>query len=260
MPLLQFDALIALAGSEGPSDYFASLMLEHSGLLIAADDGARALLDRGYAPDILAGDLDSLPDEDLRALPAKTRIVRFSPDKDYTDGELSAALAVTRLLEIPAPKEDPQALYDAFMEVSDLSGLSFVFLNPWGIRPDHSLANLDLARLLALRGGEIYLTDGTSLARIIAGPFSSPALFSSELFRQAKKLDQNRDFQFSVLAMDDQVRGLTVRGLKWELNNKKMPRGRSLGIGNRARGSYPDEVFLSLEEGTVISFVYPAGL
>lgn len=260
MPPLHFDALIALAGSEGPSDYFTSLILKHSGLLVAADDGARALLDRGYAPDILAGDLDSLPDEDRGTLPEKTRIVSFSPDKDYTDGELAAALAVTRLLGIPVREEDPQALYTAFMEASDLSALTFVFLNPWGIRPDHSLANLALARLLALRGGEIYLTDGTSLARIIAGSFSSPALYSSELFRKAKKLDQNRDFQFSVLAMDDQVRGLTVRGLKWELNNKKLPRGRSLGIGNRALGSYPDQVFLSLEEGTVISFIYPAGL
>ena len=61
-----------------------------AGDVVAADGGARFLRRNGVVPDLLVGDFDSLPAEDVRALAdAGAELLRHPVRKDATDGELA---------------------------------------------------------------------------------------------------------------------------------------------------------------------------
>lgn len=265
MEEVTFDALIALAGSEGPFDHFTAWALDRSALLVAADGGSDCLLRRGYRPNLVAGDLDSLSAGSREILPAETILLEYPQDKDYTDGELATAAAV--LLAGGAHSDDRafsaqdggETLYRAF-KTTNLIGRSFIFLNHCGIRCDHALANIALARLLVVEGARVYMTDGTTLSRILIGPASIDRVFPASCFDRAREESPGQTFLFSALPLDDRVGGLTVTGLRWGLDRAELRRGRSLALSNRAEGPYPDQVSLELETGTVMLFTYPQGL
>ncbi len=265
MDKVTFDALIALAGSEGPCDHFSAWALERTQWLVAADGGSDSLLRRGYRPDLVIGDFDSISAEGEAALLAESLLLKYPEDKDYTDGELATAAAV--LLadgvrpddRIFLPGDGGEALYRAF-KTTNLIGKSFIFLNHWGVRSDHALSNIALARLLVVEGAQVYLTDGTSLARILTGPVSLDRVFPASCFDKARQEEAATSFLFSVLPLDDRVGGLTVSGLRWELDRAELRRGRSLALSNRAEGPYPDQVSLELETGSVMLFTFPKGL
>lgn len=265
MSSFTFHALIALAGSETCSDFFTSWMTSASPWILAADGGADSLLRLGLMPDYLVGDSDSLSREAEEALPAATVRIKLAGDKDYTDGELAAAAAVClscgRKLHDPrffAP--DGHALYKTFEEQTDLTGKSYAFLNYTGVRTDHVLANLALARLLVTRGATVFLTDGVTLGRIVQGPAAVKPVFPAECFDGARVEVPGKRFLFSVLPLDHEVDGLHLSGLKWGLDGVRLPMGRSLALSNRADGLYPDQVPAGLDSGTVLFYTFPEGL
>ncbi|HZK42005.1 MAG TPA: thiamine diphosphokinase [Clostridia bacterium] len=265
MSFPRIDALIALAGSKGPYDYFSRQLLESARTILAADGGACALTDLGYRPHMLVGDMDSLPAGYPLEGSGNEAIIRFPLDKDYTDGELATAAAI--LLAKGSNACDPvfktddggQALYRAFQETS-LAGLTLAYLNFAGYRYDHALANINLASLLAQRGAQVFLTDGTSLARLMTGPGKLEPVFPAWLFDVARQKSTGRSFHFSLLPLNDQVTGLTLKGLTWELDKVDLPPGRSLALSNRGSGLYPDQASLSLDKGTVMALTFPEGL
>lgn len=265
MAFPRIDALIALAGSRGPHDYFSRQLIESARHILAADGGASALADLGYRPHMLVGDMDSLPDGYQQGHPDKEDIVSFPLDKDYTDGELATAAAV--LLAGGSSARDPvfkkndggQSLYKAFQD-APLAGLTLAYLNFAGYRHDHALANINLAGLLAQRGAQVYLTDGTSLARLLTGPGQLEPVFPTRLFDEARQKSPERSFHFSLLPLSDQVTGLTLKGLTWELDEVDLSPGRSLALSNRGSGLYPDQASLSLDRGTVMALTFPEGL
>lgn len=104
MPFPGIDALIALAGSGGPFDYFSSPLLDSSTYVLAADGGVSALAALGHRPHMVVGDMDSLP-EGYREGVGEGAFIRFPVDKDYTDGELATAAAV--LLASGRSPKDP---------------------------------------------------------------------------------------------------------------------------------------------------------
>lgn len=265
MAFPRIDALIALAGSGGLFDYFASPLLDSSTHILAADGGVSALAALGHRPHMLVGDMDSLPATYGKEALGEGAFIRFPVDKDYTDGELATAAAVM-LASGRSPKDSlfreadgGQGLYSAFQK-TPLSGLTLAYLNFGGYRYDHFLANINLASLLAQRGAQVFLTDGTSLARILVGPARLSPVFDPTVFDRASQVAAGRPFQFSLLPLDDEVRGLTLAGLKWDLDRVDLTRGRSLTLSNRARGLYPDQVDLSLERGKVMALTFPEGL
>ena len=265
MSLLTFDALIALAGSGSKSDFFASWAISRSRKILAADGGADLLVELGFVPDYLVGDSDSISEKALNTMPAGTVRVELARDKDFTDGELATAAAVLlsqdRDLKGPAfSKPDGQALYAAFEKEGDLTGKSYAFLNYTGERVDHQLANIALARLLAIRGATVYLTDGITLGRIIKGPAAINPVFTADCFEGAQKNVPGKRFLFSAFPLDDEVDGLDLRGLKWDLDGVRLPMGRSLALSNRASGPYPMQVTARLKTGTVFFFTFPEDL
>ncbi len=263
MNTLRFDALIALAGDEGPFGYFMAPALQHTPHIVAADGGVAVVLKRDFVPQMVVGDGDSMSLEDRNQLKESTFLLSFPSDKDFTDGELATAAAV--LLSFGGDPllyggDGGHKLYQAFNAYCDLSGKSYLFLNYTGLRHDHQLANIALARLLAKRGAEVYLTDGTTMARIVTGPQSLDNVFLPHIFDQARQDMPATRFLFSAIALDDEVTDLSLFGLLWTLEKVKLPYGRSLALSNRAEGLYPDQVRAKILRGTVMFFTFPENL
>ena len=113
---------------DGPVLVFANGALDDSGwvapflarasAVLAADGGLRHLLPLGRRPDVLIGDLDSLPPGvDAETMAAQT--IRYPRDKDETDLELALLHAIGRY-----------------------SGREVLILGGFGGRVDHMLANV----------------------------------------------------------------------------------------------------------------------
>ncbi len=255
MAIQTFDAVIALAGQQAADDIFASLLLSQSKRLIAADGGADHIMTLGYTPHYVVGDFDSIEGGKKREFSKTTNILKFPTDKYHTDGELALSVAVLLALGKPIPSDEFD-LYDQFDRTEKLNGITLLFLNYFGSRHDHTLANIALSLLASRRGADVFLTDGTTLGRLVTGPAKRYPVFSSDYFSQAG----DRRFLFSAQPLDDVVEGLTLKGLQWELHDVKLPLTRSLALSNRSETNYPDCVNVQVDRGTLALFTFPEDL
>lgn len=80
---------IIFTGGEGPPPEKSRRLAEGAAIVVAADSGLAAAESAGLRPDWIIGDMDSLDDSGrLEKYPPK-RLLRYPPDKDYTDTELA---------------------------------------------------------------------------------------------------------------------------------------------------------------------------
>ncbi len=115
----------------------ASDLIRAGDLLIAADGGARVARKLGFTPQVLIGDLDSLPTREVKRLEAAgTRVIRYPVEKDETDLELALDFA----------------LGEGAGEI--------LILAPFGGRLDQTLGNLSLLNRDDLRGIQVRMDDG----------------------------------------------------------------------------------------------------
>jgi len=163
--------------------------------LIGADGGALHALELGLRPDVVVGDLDSLPPAIVDDLAERgTLIERYPVAKDKTDLEL----AIER------------AIRDGADEVVLVSAL--------GGRLDQTLSNL---LILAQQRWpiSIYLVEGDQVAQIIQGG-------------ESLCLDGPLGTTVSVLPLSPVVRGITYSGLKYPLENATLSMGSTRGVSN----------------------------
>ncbi|HHW94047.1 MAG TPA: thiamine diphosphokinase [Clostridiaceae bacterium] len=255
MSIVSFDAVVALAGRQASEDIFTSLLLSQATLIVAADGGADCVIRLGYVPNLVVGDFDSIEGGRKRLLHESTKKMVFSADKSHTDGELALAVAVLRSLGKKIPEEE-FALYAEFKACGDLTGMSLLFLNCFGSRQDHTLANIALAVLAARRGANVFMTDGMTLGRVIVGPRTLIPVFHRDYFVRAG----SRRFLFSAQPLDDRVSGLTIKGLRWELVDVSLPLTRALALSNYAHTNHPDNVRIDCRQGTLALFTFPETL
>ncbi len=165
--------------------------------VIAADAGMKHAEALGLLPELWVGDFDSAPDGLPDHLAGVTR-QGFPREKDKTDGELAADIAIER------------------------GATSLLFVGAFGgDRSDHEFLHLSLAIRLSEAGMPVALTSGTQEGYPL--PHGKLAL------------DYPQDTLFSILAFTDLTR-LSVQGAKWPLDHVEVPFGSSLTISNETRG------------------------
>jgi thiamine pyrophosphokinase len=190
--------------------------LEGADLLVAADAGASWLAEAGVTPDLLIGDLDSIPSDLLARLEAAgVPIERHASDKDASDAELAVDRAVA-------------AGADRVVVIGALGGE----------RLDHELANV---LLLADQTWPAALVDlnivrgGTQLRAVRGGG-------RLELGGRVGDL-------VTLLPLGGDARGVRTDGLRYPLHGEDLHVGRSRGLSNvveRAPAS------VSLDRGTLL--------
>ena len=191
--------------------------LDGADIVIAADGGAASLERIGFAPDVLVGDLDSIPDARLEELQRVVpEILRYPTRKDATDAELALGEALAR----------------GATEITVVGAFG-------GPRIDHELANVLLLAALSIRNREI---------RLLTELCEAWAVCNSERVFAAEPGDT-----VSLLPVGDKVAGVTTDGLEWKLDQAALTLGSTYTVSNAAASS---RVSVSVGTGTVILFHY----
>ncbi len=181
-----------LAAGDWLRDY-----LERAGAVIAADGGLRHLLALGRRPDVLIGDLDSLPpgvDGDTAAAFAGA-VLRYPRDKEETDLELALLYAVERY---------PDA------EVLIVGGA--------GGRLDHLLANVLILAHPRLLGRPVRFVDDRQSAWLVATGATTIAGAPGDVV--------------SLLPLGGPAHVAATGGLRWPLRDEWLAFGPARGVSN----------------------------
>lgn len=221
---------VDLPGLLRPDDYIVSL-----------DGGYDILRDQGVKPHLLLGDFDSIRSD----IPEESgiEILRFPPEKDYTDLELAF-----RILD---PANTPDLLV--------IGGL--------GGRLDQTVVNIQM--LVRYTDSIHEETSGDSVVVFEC----DPAYGSHRLYRQIELMDgRNRcfvihgdgarsaehriprehDSYLSMLPLTDTCSGVTLSGVRYPLENAVMERGASLGVSNEFRAEH---AVLRLRQGSLLVII-----
>lgn len=173
----------------------AARWLRADDYLIGADGGTRHCLELGRRPHAIIGDLDSLAPELVEQMAAQGVLFeRHRPDKDKTDLELALEFAIRQ------------------------GATEILLLGVLGDRLDQTVGNL----LLLARNGwpvPIYIAEESQLAEVLEG-------------EGTLELAAPAGSTVSVIALSDQVTGITYTGLVYPLDNFTLPLGSTRGMSN----------------------------
>jgi thiamine pyrophosphokinase len=173
----------------------AQSLLKEGDFWIAADGGSRHALACGRAPDVLIGDLDSLPDSARESLRRAGTKVRTHPsEKDETDLELAVWFS----------------LREGFSSILIVGGL--------GGRTDLIVANLSLLADPALREYDIRIDDGREEALCV---------------RESAVLLGATGDVVSLIPFGLAAEGVVTEGLQYPLREETLLPSRTRGVSNR---------------------------
>ncbi|TDO87820.1 thiamine diphosphokinase [Halanaerobium saccharolyticum] len=179
--------------------------------IIAVDGGANKVRNVNLLPDLIIGDLDSITKNNKEFYNKKRiEMIKYPVEKDQTDSEI----AVDYCLK---------------------NGLKELYLTAaLGGRIDQQLANLNLLE---------YIYQLNMKARIISKK-NEIALIDSK-----KQFINKEGFRLSLIPQTKAVRGLSIKGCKYNLESKNIERSKSRGISNLIES---DQAEVSLENGLLI--------
>jgi thiamine pyrophosphokinase len=188
-------AIIIAAGRFPEGDEWRR-WLRKGDVIIGADGGAAQAAAVGLLPDLIVGDMDSLPEEEQAALAARgCRFVVHPRAKDETDLELALTYA------------------------TEMGCREIVILGALGGRLDHTVANVLLLASPGLVGIRVRIVDGDQEALLVR---------SGEVVT----LEGQPGDLVSLLPLGGDVRGVTTTGLVWALEDEALRFGLSRGVSN----------------------------
>lgn len=182
---------------------------------IAADGGLRHLLALGRRPDVLIGDLDSLP-PGIDPATAADRVIRYPRDKNETDLELALLYAVEHY-----------------------PGAEVLIVGGSGGRLDHMLANILLLAHPRLLGRPVRFVDDRQTAWLVAA-----AAPPGETTIAGAVGDT-----VSLLPLGGPARVAATSGLRWPLHDETLVFGPARGISNEMTA---DTATVRLDQGAVL--------
>ena len=191
----------------------AGLQPEPGDLVIGADLGAAHCLRWGWRPNLVIGDLDSLPAAAQATLAAQgSPFIVMPRRKDETDLEL------------------------ALDHVLQAGAAAIVIVGVLGGRIDHTLANLLLLTRADLAARDVCMVDGHQTIRVLR-----PG-------RPLTVAGQPGD-TLSLIPVGGAAIGVTARHVEWPLHEAVLPLGSARGISNILIGPTAE---LSIEQGLIL--------
>ena len=199
-------------------DVFVLELLDKNnyGTVIACDSAIEFFRKNGRLPDLVLGDFDSAGRDTVEFFREQADVCfeQFSAEKDWTDTEL----AVRRALLF-----GPSRI--------DLAGAT------GGNRIDHMLGNIQLLALALAEGVRMFLLDAHNRIRLL-----TPGSYT------VTKDGQYGDF-ISLLPFGSTAYGVTLRGMKYPLNEATLTEDITLGISNQIADETAE---LSFSEGKIL--------
>ena len=189
------------------------IALPSDALVVAADGGLSLSPALGLTVDVVVGDMDSVPPEDLAAAEqAGARIERHPTDKDVTDLELALDAAIAA------------------------GAVSITIIGGSGGRLDHHLANALLLAANQYAGVELRWVTESELVHVC------------DHMRPAT-IDGAAGDRVALLPVGGPARGVVTTGLRWRLDGEDLGFGSTRGISNELT---TDQATVSLNEGRLL--------
>jgi len=186
--------VLIVTGGERPEKGLLKERAFSSSMVIAADRGAQYCLKAGILPDMVVGDMDSLPAEVQNELISKQiEIRRFDCRKDMTDTQIAVDAAIEKGAD----------------EIEILAGI--------GSRFDHSLANVYLLFRAMKQGVKAKIVSGIHEIFLIEG--------KSMIMDEAGSI-------ISFLPLERYAKGVTLKGFEYETDNIDMDMSFPVGVSN----------------------------
>ena len=188
--------IIIFANGELPNKEKARALLREDDFIIAADGGTRHAIELGRTPNIIIGDLDSLP-VNFEPSTLNIELMQFPADKNETDLELAIQHALTL---------NPQEI---------------IIIGALGGRLDQTLGNIALISNLQPATCNLKLNDGLE-----------EVFFCHD---HAEVNGAAGDI-VSLIPWQGEVTGILTQGLKWVLQNETLYPHKTRGISNEMTG------------------------
>ena len=189
-------AIVFLNGEYTYSQGFIDSLFDEDTVLLCADGGANYVHKYNKTPLYIIGDLDSINKEILEYYKSlNVNIVKYNPEKDYTDFELI-------LQKIAQLEKDG---YFKFNSVNILGAL--------GKRTDLTLSNL-------------FLMENYPNITILT---EEEQVFYKE---QSFSISDKKNYGFSIIPLNENIKNLTLRGFKYELECADIERKSSRLVSN----------------------------
>jgi thiamine pyrophosphokinase len=193
---LQTKRILIFANGELPNLEAARQLLLADDFVICADGGTRHALALGLIPQVIIGDMDSLP-ENFKSSTFTGEFIQVSSDKNETDLELALKYALAF---------HPHAI----LIIASLGG-----------RLDQILGNISLITDLKLSTFDIRLSDGVE------------EIF---LCRDHVNVKGGSGDIVSLIPWGGEVTGVETENLKWPLRNETLYPYKTRGISNEMLG------------------------
>jgi len=207
---------LIVSGGDAPDPAFLQARAEKARMIIAADRGAGYCLRAGVRPDIVVGDMDSISPAALREVERSgIPFIQHSPEKDKTDTQLALDIALDR----------------------GTSCIEMVACT--GDRFDHSLANVHL----------LYAALKAGVDAAITAPSHRIFLVDSDA-----GIDGMKGAVLSLLPLSLEVRGVSLSGFQWPLEDAVMEVGNPYGISNRI---ISEQARIRVREGVLVAVLFP---
>ena len=194
----------------GPIENYPEGLLEKRGqdeLWVGADKGAVRLCEAGIKPLLSIGDFDSSTNRERYLVDVMSREVMTSvPEKDDTDTE------------------------SAVQTAAELGAEEIHIVGGTGSRLDHMLANVYLLGLLREEGISAYLVDAHNRVQVIDQ-------------RTVIKRETQYGKYVSLLPFMGAVEGITLKGMKYPLEDYILDHCHSIGISNEITGEQAEIEF-----------------
>ena len=184
--------IIIFANGNLPNLEKARTLLRPDDFILCADGGTRHALALGLTPNVIVGDMDSLP-ENFQPSTFDGELILFPKDKNETDLELAINHALT------------------------LNPDQILILAALGGRMDQALANITLLSDLRLSTFDIRIADGVE------------ELF---FCRDQVKIEGRSGDIVSLIPWQGEVTGVFTENLRWHLHHETLYPDKTRGISN----------------------------
>lgn len=205
--------LILANGSYGPLEAYRHQL--EAEIILCADGGANYAYLLNIIPDYIIGDMDSIKAE-VRDYYSQKQVVfkKFPRQKDFTDTQLVIGLA------------------------DELGATEIVLFGTLGDRLDHTLSNLYSSMDVCKKGKRVMHYSPELTIHIVADKLNLQGEIGDLV---------------SVLALTDQVVGLTERGFKYPLENVILEKTNPFAVSNSLVANQGE---IELKDGIIAVFHY----
>jgi len=192
------NTVLIVANGKTNSKGFLKSLSEKSDFVIGVDGGAGVLFNYGIKMDVAIGDFDSIDRKTLLEVKKSVKILRYPPEKDYSDTELAVQYAINKGFE------------------------NFVLTGMSGNRTDHLLFNISVLYSLLKKGKNAHICEESEDIYIT----------DSRLNVKVKKGSVISIYPFTMRAKVEK----TI-GLKYPLRNRVITKSKTLTLSNVALSS-----------------------